>query len=237
MKAIAQFVPGKLENAIDMARSIATFGHFRFSPSFVRMTIMDPAKVVYMDMILLPTTYRCEVDFHFGINLQMFYKLLRTLHNTDEVEIEADESIMKINQCTHFHTLINQDVPLSNMDMINFAGPKITLPTKLLQKYIRALHNVAAYAELNYVPQSDTLFLESVNSMYRTLFSIDTGITPNDDIQEEYRQQFVLKFLDAAIMPSLKDNIDITFADGALVLSYEHNYLNTLVVVASHTEG
>lgn len=236
MKAVANFVPGKLENAIDLARNIATFGHFEFSPAYIRMRILDPAKVVFMDLILTPTTYRCEVDFTFGVNLHMFYKLLRTLHNDDEVEIEADESILKINQCMHFHTLVNQEIPLPPIKMIDFSGPKVTLPTKLLQKYVRALANVAAIAEINYVPQADTLFLESVNSMYRTLFSIDTGVTPNNDVQDEYRQQFVLKFLDSAILPSLKDRVDLTFSS-ALTLAYEHSYLNVMVVVSPHTEG
>lgn len=236
MKAVANFVPGKLANAIDLARNIATFGHFEFSPAYIRMRILDPAKVVFMDMILTPTTYRCEVDFTFGINLHMFYKLLRTLYNDDEVEIEADESILKIHQHAHYHTLVNQEIPFPSVKMIDFTGPKITLPTKLLQKYVRALANVAAIAEINYVPQADTLFLESVNSMYRTLFSIDTGVTPNNESDEEYRQQFVLKFLDSAVMPSLKESVDMTFSS-ALTLTYEQTYLNVVVVISPHVEG
>lgn len=236
MKAIAEFIPKHLEKALDLARHIATFGQLEFSSSHIRMRITDPSKVVHLDMILIPETYKCESDFTFGVNLQMFYKIIKSLHNDESVEIESDETAMKINQCQHYHTLITQDVPFGSPQILDFTGPRVSLPTKLFQRYVRALGNIAPAVEMNYVPKSDTLFLESVNSMYRTLFSIDTGVTPNDHVEEEYRRAFMIKFLEMGINPSLADKIDLTFGD-SLMISYENERLSTIVTIAGYTEA
>lgn len=235
MKAIAEFIPAHLEKAVDLARHIATFGHLEFSPAYIRLRIVDPGKVVHFDMILTPDTYKCDEEFTFGINLQMFYKLLKSLRNDESVEIESDESVMKINQCSHFHTLIRQDIPSASPQIVDFTGPKVTLPSKLLQKYVRALGNIAPAVEIHYAPEADTLFLESVNSMYRTLFSIDTGITPNEGA-EEYRRQFMVKFLEMAINPSLADSVNLTFGE-SLMLTYENERLSVLVTIAGYTDA
>lgn len=231
----AEFAPKHLEKAVDLARHIATFAQLEFTACHVRMRITDPAKVVYMDLILLPATYKCDKETRFGINLQMFYKLLKSLDNDDVVEIEADESVMKINQGSRYHTLISQDIPFPTPDIIDYTGPRVRLPTKLFQRYIRAIGNIAPAFELNYVPKSDTLFLESVNSMYRTLFSIDTGVTPNDGAGE-YRRNFMVKFVEMALNPSLGDNIDLTMGE-SLMISYEVEQMSVIVVVSGYTEA
>ena len=235
MKAVVQFVPKHFEKAIDLARSVATFAKLEFG-SALRLRITDPVKVLYVDLILTPDVYKCESEFSFGVNLQMFYKLLKSLDNNEEVEIEADESVMKINQCQHYHTLISQDVQLTTPEVNEVTGPKVILGTKMLQRYVRALANAAPIVELHYAPASSVLFLESVSSMYRTLFSLDTTASPNDYLQEEYRKQFILKFLDAAINPSLSDKVELTLGS-SLVLSYSCTNLSVVVVQASYTEG
>lgn len=199
------------------------------------MRIVDPGKAVHMDMILTPETYKCDTEFNFGVNLQMFYKLLKSLRNDETLEVECDGSVMKISQVSHCHTLVHQEIVASIPEILDFTGPKVTLPTKLLQKYLRALGNIAPALELNYVPSADALFLESVNSMYRTLFSIDTGITPNVG-EEEYRKRFLVKFFEMAINPSLADNVNLTFGD-SLMINYEKENLSVLVIVAGYTEG
>jgi Proliferating cell nuclear antigen, N-terminal domain len=235
MKAVLEFIPKHLEKAIDVARSVATFAQLEFG-ACLRLRITDPVKVLYMDIILTPDVYKCESDFTFGINLHMFYKLLKTLDNNESIEIEADESIMKLNQCQHYHTLVSQDVPLATPSIADLTGPKLILGTKMLQRYIRALGNVAPVVEMNYVPLSNVLFLESVNSMYRTLFSVDTTACPNDG-EEEYRKQFIIKFLDTVINPSLADKVELCLSD-SLVLQYAPDpSLSVLIVQAAYTEG
>lgn len=231
----AEFVPKHLEKALDMARHIATFGHLEFAAGTIRLQITDPAKVVHMDMVLVPDIYKFEKDIRFGINLQMFYKLFKTLDADQAVEIEADETVMKINQGSRYHTLIHQDIPFPIPELIEFSGPKIVLPTKLFQKYIRAIGNIAPAFEMTYSPTSDVLQVESVNSIYRTLFSIDTGVCPTDST-EEYRKNFMVKFVEMAINPSLADKIELTLGE-QLVLGYIKEKLNVIVVVSSYTEA
>lgn len=232
----AEFVPKHLEKAIDLARHIATFGHLEFSSSHIRMRITDPAKILHLDLILVPDILKCDADLTFGVNLQMFYKLLKSLDNEQSVEIEADESTMKINQGSRFHTLISQDVTSQTPELHDFSGPQIILPTKLFQRYIRAIGNIAPAFEMHYVPNSDTLFLESVNSMYRTLFSLDTGISPNDGA-EEYRRNFMVKFVETAINPSLADKITLTLQDSLLVQYNVDDKLSVVVTIAGYVEG
>jgi Proliferating cell nuclear antigen, N-terminal domain len=231
----AEFVPKHLEKALDMARHIATFGHLEFTGGTIQLQITDPAKVVHMDMVLVPDTYKFDKDLRFGINLQMFYKLFRTLDPDQAVEIEADESVMKINQGSRFHTLLHQDVPFPIPEILHFSGPKIVLPTKLFQKYIRAIGNIAPAFELSYSPTSDVLQLESVNSIYRTLFSIDTGVCPTDGT-EDYRKNFMVKFVEMAINPSLADKIELTLGE-QLIVGYIKDKLNVIVVVSGYTEA
>lgn len=232
----AEFVPKHLEKALDMARHIATFGHLQFSTCHMTLKITDPAKVVHFDLILLPDVYKVEKGVQFGINLQMFYKLIKSLDNEDAVEIEADESVMKINQGSKYHTLIHQDVHFPIPEMINFSGPKVVLPTKMFQKYIRAIGNIAPAFEMHYSASSDVLFLESVNSMYRTLFSIDTGITPNAVQDEEYRKKFMVKFVEMAINPALADKIELTMGE-TLLISYEKQNMSVVVTVMGYTDA
>lgn len=231
----AEFVPKHLEKAVDLARHIATFGQLEFTACHVRMRITDPAKVVHMDLILIPDTYKCDSEMRFGINLQMFHKLLKSLDNNESVEIEADESTMKINQGSKFYTLMSQDIPFGVPEILDFTGPRIKLPTKLFQRYIRAIGNIAPAFDMNYVPKSDTLFLESINSMYRTLLSIDTGVTPNDDA-EEYKKSFMVKFVEMAINPSLGDYIDLTMGD-SLMVTYDLPKMSVLVTVSGYTDA
>jgi hypothetical protein len=231
----AEFIPKNLEKAVDLARHIATFAELEFTACHVRMRMTDPAKVVYMDLILLPSTYRCDKESRFGINLQMFYKLLKSLDNDDTVEIEADESVMKINQGSRYHTLISQDIPFATAAIADYTGYRIKLPTKMLQRYIRAIGNIAPAFELHYVPKSDTLFLESVNSMYRTLFSIDTGVTPNEGAGE-YKQNFMVKFFEMALNPSLAETVELTMGE-SLMICYDVDTVSVLITVSGYTDA
>lgn len=233
-KAIAQFVPKHFEKAIDLARSVATFGIIEFGLNTIRLRVTDPVKVLHVDLELTPTAYRADAEFNFGANLQMFYKLLKSLDNNEEVEIEADESAMKINQCQHYHTIISQPMDIIHTTIEPLTGTKLTLNTKMLQRYVRALANAAPVVELHYVPGSSVLFLESVSSMYRTLFSIDT--TTSETEGEEYRKSFILKFLDTAINPSLADKVQLTLG-AALALSYTTPNMTVTVTQAGYTEG
>jgi DNA polymerase III sliding clamp (beta) subunit (PCNA family) len=235
-KVVAEFTPKNLEKAIDVARHIATYGQIEFNAGYIRLRITDPAKVVYMDLMLTPDTYKCDQEFKFGVNLQMFYKLLKMLDRDISVEIDSDESVMKINQGTRFHTLVSQDVPFGSPEIVEFTGPKVILPTKSFQHYIRAIGNIAVDFEINYVPKADSLFLESVNSMYRTLFCMDTSFSPNDDFTEEYRKKFMVKFVDMTLNPSLCDKVELTLGD-VLTVSYNLNDLSVIITVAGYTDA
>jgi hypothetical protein len=236
MKAIAEFVPKHFEKAVDVARGIATFALLEFGSGFVRMRVVDPVKVLFADVILTPEIYKCESEFSFGINLQMFYKLLRSLDNNVSLEIEADESVMKLNQCENHHTLIHQDVPITIPKITCLEGPKVVVNTKAFQRYVRALGNVSSVIEFNYVPASDVLFLESVNSLYRTLFSVDTSASPNDS-ELEYRKRFIVKFLDVAISASLASVVELCFSDSLTLWYTPQDNLSVLLVQAPYVEG
>ena len=234
MKAIAHFVPKHFEKAIDLARSVATFAQIEFGLQTIRIRVTDPVKVLHFHLEMIPDFYKCDAEFVFGVNLQMFYKLFRSLDNNDEVELEADDSAMKINQCQHYHTLISQPLDLTLNTLEPIEGPSVTVATKTLQRYVRALANAAPIVEIHYVPASDVLFLESVSSMYRTLFSMDTSETPN--FANEYRKEFIIKFLDTAINPSLADKVQLTLG-AALSLTYTTNNMTVTVTQAGYTEG
>lgn len=235
MKAILEFIPGHLEKAIDLARHIATFANLEFTASVLRMRIVDPGKAVHMDMILTPDTYKCEEEFVFGINLQMFYKLLKSLDNNQSIDIETDGAVMKLDQAYHHHILVHQEIKVATPQILEFTGSKVTLPTKLLQKYIRLLGHIAPAAELNYCPKSDALFLESVNSIYRTIFTMDTSITPNEGA-EEYRRQFLIRLLEMGIHTGLADTVSITMGE-QLLIDYNKEKLSVLVTIAAYTEA
>ena len=109
MKVIAEFTPRHLEKALDLARHVATFGCFEFTvEGMIRLRVTDPAKVVHLDLQLIPDIYKIDQEFRFGVHLNMFYRMLKSLDNERTVEIEADESYMKINQSEHHHTLVAQ---------------------------------------------------------------------------------------------------------------------------------
>lgn len=229
---IAAFTPKHTEKAFDMARNVSTFGQLEFTASFIRMRIMDPAKVIHVDVILVPDTYRCDKEFSFGINLQMFYKLLKSLDNNDTVELESDGDVMKISQKGRQHVLIHQDIPFGKPEILDFTGPQVVVPTKTFLRYIRAIGNIAPAFELHYSPTRNTLSMESVNSIYRTTLSLDTTASPNT---EEFRGSFMVKFVAMGVNPSLADTVKVTMGD-SLVISYQHEKLSVLVSVAGYTD-
>lgn len=234
MKAFVEFIPRHFEKALDLARHIATFGCIEFiATGAMRMRVIDPAKVVYMDFELVPETFKLEEEFTFGIHLGMFYKLVKSLDNDQKVEIEVMDNVMKINQCERFHTILSQEVPFSVPQLELKNGPTVRVGTKLLQKYVRTMANISAVVELNLVPASDTLFLESVNSIYRTLFSINAACPDG----EEYRKQFMVKFVEMGIHPGLGDQIDLVFLEDSLRIYYGQPNMHVVVIISAYTEG
>lgn len=235
--AFVEFTPRHLEKALDVARGIATFGSIEFTADgILRMRVMDPAKVIYMDFYLAPETYKCDEEFSFGVHLGMFYKLIRSLNNDHSVEIEVDENIMKINQLEHYHQLVSQEIPMKVPVLVYTPGPSVKVSTKTFQKYTRALANIAPAVEFNYVPHANTLFMEAVNSMYRTLYSIDTSETLNNEEGEEYRKRFMIKFVETAINPGLGDDITLYFGD-SLRIHYTQPNLQADLTISAYTEG
>lgn len=236
MKVIAEFVPRHLEKALDLARHIATFGCLEFTAdNIIRMRMIDPAKIIYMDFYITPETYKCDSEFTFGVNLGMFYKLIRSLHNDHSIEIEADEAIAKISQSSHriSHTIVAQQLPFNVPIMAPLQGPVIQVPSKLFQKYVRSLASIAPAVEISYSPEADMLFLESVNTMYRTLYSIPIE---SGTVEGEFRKRFPVKFLEMAINPSLGDTISLVLGD-ALRIHYTQPNLQADVSVSAYTEG
>lgn len=235
--AFVEFVPRHFEKALDMARSIATFGCLEFtSVGMMRLRVIDPAKVIYMDFYLAPEIYKCDEEFAFGLNLNMFYKLIKSLDNDVPVEMEVTNTIMKIDQAHHFHTMVNQEIPFRVPDISIPDGQLVKVPTKLFQKYMRALSHIAPAVELSYDPNSDSLFVEGVNSMYRTLFCLNTAETPNPSTQE-YKKRFQIKFLDMALNAGLGDILTLILGEDALRLHYTQSNIQVDVVVSAYTEG
>jgi hypothetical protein len=200
----------------------------------MRLRVVDPAKIVAMDLILVCDKYKGDSEFKFGSSLQMFYKILKSLDNEESLAIESDGSYMKIDQTTRYHTMTCQDIPPIPVVDNCFDGSKILVGTKMFQKYLRAIGNVAPSFELNYVPSSGTLFIESVNSMYRTMFAIEPSSIPNDD-SPEYRKAFMVRFVDMALNPSLSDKVEITLGDHLNFL-YDLTNMSVIVTVA-HTDA
>jgi len=116
-------------------------------------------------------------------------------------------------------------------------GSIVKIQTKLFQKYIRALSLIAPAVEINYVPHADVIFLEAVNSMYRTMFSISTSETPSAETEtEEYRKRFMLKFLEAVINPGLSDFVKMGFGE-SLYIAYSQPNMEVEVLLSAYTEG
>lgn len=235
MKAVAEFTPRHLEKALDLARHVATFAIVDFRAHGINIRVIDPAKVAFMDLWLYPDMYKCDEEFEFGVHLNMFYKLFRSLDNNAPVEIEADEAFMKINQIQHHHTLAAFTCPYAIPEIDGVVGPSVDISSKLLQKYVRSLSHISSIVDVQYDPVSDTVHLESVNSLYRTLFSIYTADYPNPG-KEEYSGRFNLKFLEMAIHPGLSDKIRVHFSN-SLRLTYSPPGLMVDVTIAPHVEG
>lgn len=233
--SFAEFAPKHFEKALDIARHLASYAKLDFTAECIRMSVIDPAKAMYMDTSLFPAKYKTDKEFTFGINLNMIYKLIKSLDNNIPIEIEATEEKMSITQIGHRHELSNQTLQYEVPDVKSVMGPVVKVDTKMFQKYIRTLANVAPVFEITYDPQSSTLFLESVNSMYRTLFAIHTEDN-NDAWQEVYKKQVVAKFVEAAINPSLGDTINLELGE-FVQIRYEKDGLQVAVTVANYTEG
>jgi hypothetical protein len=236
MKAALEFDAKDLERSIDLVRHIASFARITFSTNHLSIRVVDPAKVTCMDIYLYPSIMKCDFEFEFGINVGMFYKLIKSMDPTQPVEIEADESVMKLSSCgenTACHTLVSQQVPTATLQIPRVQGPSMTVSAKAFQKYVRALAHISPAVELNFIPIAGVLFMESLNSMYRTIFSLNTAAT---ETGEEYRKSFMAKFLEISINPSLSDDIELIFGD-ALGLHYKTETVEVDVQISAYTEG
>lgn len=235
MNAYVEFTPKHFEKALDIARHLASFAKLDFRAEHVRMTVIDPAKAMYMDTYLFPTTYKTDRELVFGINLNMMYKLIKSLDNNLPIEMEVSPDKMTIIQIGHRHELSNQTLQYEVPQLKSVVGPVVKLDTKTFQKYVRTLANVSPVFEITYDSDSKSLMLESVNSMYRTLFAIVTD-DENESWPQLYKRQFVAKFVDSAINPSLGDQISLQLGD-FLQIRYEKEGTHVGVTIANYTEG
>lgn len=235
MTVHAEFIPKHFEKALDVARHIATFALLEFKADSVRIKIVDPAKVMYMDINLFPTTYKIDQETSFGVNLAMLYKLMHSLDNNEMVEIDADESKMALTQIGHRHEIAHQPLQYDIPTLKESVGPVVKVQSKIFQKYIRALSNVAPVMEVTYEPLVDTMFLEGINSIYRTLFTLSTE-GDNEAWPQTYKNRFVLKFIESAINPGLADFIELHLGE-SICITYERDTLKVAITVANYTEG
>jgi hypothetical protein len=235
--AFVEFIPRHFEKALDMARAISTFANLEFtSLGMLRLRVIDPAKVIYMDFFLGPEIYKCDREFSFGLNLNMFYKLIKSLDSDTPVEMDVTDNMMKIDQSHHFHTLVSQEIPYRIPNVSIPEGALVKVSTKTFQKHIRSMSHIAPAVEISYDPNSDSLFLEGVNSMYRTLYCLNTEDTPNPGAPE-YKKRFQVKFVDMATYPGLGDMVTLILGDDALRLHYNQGAMQVNIVVSAYTEG
>lgn len=236
MNVYAEFTPKHFEKALDIARHIASYAKLEFLAESVRMTAIDPAKVMYMHTSLFPTTYKLDKELTFGINLNMMYKLMKSFDNNIPIEMEVLEEKMVITQIGHRHELSNQPLQYDIPEIKSVTGPVLELETKLFQKHVRALSNVSPVCEISYDSASNSLFLESVNSLYRTLFAVNTEKSNNDAWPTPYKNRFIVKFIESAVNPSLGDTILLELGD-FLLIRYQKEGMQVAVTVANYTEG
>jgi hypothetical protein len=83
MKAVAEFVPRHLEKALDLARHVATFGRMEFTAGGIKLRVIDPAKVIYVDLDMRPTHTSVIRSLVLG-SIWMLDKLFRSLDNNEE---------------------------------------------------------------------------------------------------------------------------------------------------------
>lgn len=236
MNVFAEFVPKHFEKALDIARHVGSYARLEFRPENMRLCVMDPAKAVYMDTYLFPQTYKIDKEFCFGINLNMMYKLIKSLDNNIPIEIEANEEKVVLTQIGHRHEFGNQTLQYDVPEMKNVVGPVIRLDTKSFQKHVRALSNVSPVFELSYDPASDSMFMESVNSIYKTTFAVDTSDSNNEAWPEPYKNQFLVKLVETVINPSLGDKIWLELGE-FLMVRYEKEGVHVGIIIANYTEG
>lgn len=236
MNAHAEFTPKHFEKAVDIARHIASYAKLEFTAGAVTMTAIDPAKAVYLHTELVPQIYMTDSDIVFGINLNMFYKLLRSLDNNIPIELDIQDNKMTITQIGHRHEIVNQPTQYDVPSIQQITGPVITLDTKLLQKHVRALSNVSQIIEIGYDQPSSSLFLESYNSLYKTLFAVNIEDSPNEAWPGMYNNKFLVKLIESAINPSMGDKVEIQLGQ-FIMLRYQHEGLFVSVIISNYTEG
>lgn len=236
MNVYAEFTPKHFEKAVDIARHIASYAKLEFGAEAVHMTAIDPAKAMYLHTELVPQTYKIDNEVVFGVNINMFYKLLKSLDNNIPIEVEIQEDKMTITQIGHRHELLNQPTEYEVPTIQQISGPVVTLDTKLFQKHIRALSNVSQIIEIGYDQNSSSLFLESYNSLYKTLFAVNTENSPNEAWPGVYSNRFLVKFIESAINPSMGDKVDVHLGN-FMMLQYRHEGLFVNVTISNYTEG
>jgi proliferating cell nuclear antigen len=121
-----------------------------FDETGMKIIAMDNSHIVLVHLRLEASRfeyYKCEKPLNLGINMLNFYRLIKTVHNTDVLTLYMDENDInhlgikiengnKNTKTFYKLNLLDLDNPHISIDAVDFKNV-ITIPSSDFQKYIR----------------------------------------------------------------------------------------------------
>lgn len=235
MKAFAEFVPGRLAKVIDMARNVASFANLDFRANGeIELRLVDPAKIVYVDIRITPTVYKCDTEFSIAVQLSTFYKLIKSLDPESGMTWTADETSLHIAQTALSFVVIAEGTTPSPPSMQFGVGNVVSCVanTKLFQRYTKAVAMISPTVRLKYMEA--LLEFGAETSLYKTKMALDVE---SDDLRE-YEGLFLVKFVDSILNTGISDKIEIRMSPKDLTIVYRDVAgISVSATVMAYTEG
>lgn len=213
---------------------------FLFTPKFIRMTNVDPEKVIMTEYYVnLPSEkYTCPVEFRFPIYIHTLYRLLRTAKRGETVMLQSDTdhayiciSVFKENGDLKTQSRISPLTTTPDLTIRNAIIYKncFSIPTLELYRVIHEMVNFSRHVTMEI--ENGVLDVHCQDEMKTFLRS---SLPCDDILKTRWEGTFLGRYIEKFCKSNLRKNVILRVEQNCpMTISYELEYGHLSMSIAS----
>jgi len=222
-----------------------------FTPSYIRVAEIDGSQIALVHLTLQSSafeSYYCEKELVLGINTHNFFKIIKTVSNSDTISLSVDSdnvSVLRVKiENSEKNKLFESEIRLLDVPLFQLQIPDATFPSVIV---LPSVDFQKICRDLNSLGSDTTIEIESVDQqltfIYNGDFSKQKIILGKSDnttfdkrsesiVQGRFNLKFLLLFTKAT---NLCNTVQIYLKnDFPLILEYSVGSLGSLRFILSN---
>jgi proliferating cell nuclear antigen PCNA len=242
----------QIKTIVDVVKDLVTDVNLVFRKAEISIVAMDPEKVVGVSLSLTKFEhyeYNHAEDVYIGINMQHFYKLIRgvSVHDTLVMEVCPETTnVLKIQILNPTNGIVSTTSLYSlDIEKVQAKLPDVAfectgrIPTADFLRSVKTLSHGSKQLTISAKGSTDPTYLTLAAKGSVYVYTTSISICPAEDglhwlffRTEAIRGQYMTKFIEKFIKPSIGKQIELSFtSDGLFGMSYPDLDLGTLSVI------